>query len=143
MPLLRRGALALVLGLVLALLGVQAGCGGGVKKAPVSGRLTYNGKPVKSGHVMFLSANGVAGTGELDGEGRYKLQAAVGENTVTVESRGVGKPLAKQPPDAGPGYVKTAPGKLLIPERYFSPMRSGLKFTVQQGDNTANFDLTD
>jgi hypothetical protein len=142
MPLLQRGGLALVLGLVLALLGMQAGCGG-PKRAPVSGRVTYKGNPVKTGRVMFLSTNGVPAAGELDGEGRYKLQAAVGENTVTVESRGLGKPLAKQPPDAGPGYVKTAPGKLLIPERYFSPMNSGLKFTVQGGENTANFDLTD
>ncbi len=142
MPILRRGALVLVPGLVLVLLAMQTGCGG-VKKAPVSGRVTYNGKPVKSGHIMFMSTNGVPGTGELDGDGRYRLQAAVGENTVTVESRGLGKPLAKSSPEGGPGYVKTAPGRLLIPERYFSPMNSGLRFTVQQGDNTANFDLTD
>jgi hypothetical protein len=142
MPFLRRGALVSVLGLVLALLGMQAGCGG-VKLAPVSGRVTYKGKPVKSGRVMFLSTNGVSGTGEFDGDGRYQLKAAVGENTVMVESRGLGKPLAKSSPEGGPGYVKTAPGRLLIPERYFSPMNSGLKFTVQGGENTANFDLTD
>jgi hypothetical protein len=131
-----------VFGLVLALLGMQAGCHG-AKRAPVSGRVTYKGKPVKTGHIMFLSTNGMPATGELDGDGHYRLQAAIGENTVTVESRGLGKPLAKSPPDAGPGYVKTAPGRLLIPERYFSPMNSGLRFAVQQGENTANFDLTD
>ena len=57
---------------VLVLLGVQAGCGG-VKTAPVSGRVTYKGKPVKSGSVLFISRNGVSGTSELDGDGRYQF----------------------------------------------------------------------
>jgi hypothetical protein len=36
-----------------------------------------------------------------------------------------------------------APGKLLIPERYISPMNSGLKFNVQEGSNTADLTLKD
>jgi hypothetical protein len=143
MRLLRRGALALALGLVLALLGMQTGCGG-IKKAPVSGRVTFRGKAVKSGKVIFLGPHGYSMGSDLDGDGRYQLQAAVGENTVTVESRGVGTPVTKlSGPEGGPGYVKTAPGKLLIPERYISPTHSGLKFNVQSGQNTADFALTD
>jgi hypothetical protein len=138
MRLLRKGALALV----LALLGMQTGCGG-VTKAPVSGRVTYNGNPVKTGTILFLDPDGVAGASDLDGDGRYQLQAAVGENTVTVESRGEGKPVAKGGPEGGAGYGKMAPGKLLIPERYISPMNSGLKFNVRPGPNTADFTLKD
>jgi hypothetical protein len=140
MRLLRRAALAL--GLVPILLGMQAGCGG-VRKAPVSGRVTYKGKPVKTGQILFLGPHGYATGSELDGDGHYELQAAVGENAVTVESRGVGKPVARRGPEGGPGYVKMAPGRLLIPERYISPMKSGLKLNVQSGPNTADFDLAD
>jgi len=142
MRLLRRGAIGLVLGLALALLGMQTGCRG-VKMAPVSGRVTYNGKPVKSGQVLFMTQNGVSGAAELDGDGRYQLQAGVGENMVTIESRGPGAPLGKVGPEGGPGYVKMKPGKLLVPERYISPMMSGLKFNVQSGQNTADFTLSD
>jgi hypothetical protein len=144
MQLVRREAFALVLGLVLALLGMQAGCGG-VKKAPVSGQVTYKGKPVRTGQVIFLTANGFSAVSELDGDGRYHLEAAVGQNMVTVESRGVGKPLTKGGPGKGPGsgYTKMVPGKLLIPERYISPTNSGLKFNVQEGQNTADFTLKD
>jgi hypothetical protein len=46
-------------------------------------------------------------------------------------------------PEGGPGRVRLAPGKLLIPDRYISPMNSGLKVNVQEGPNNADFDLKD
>ena len=64
-------------------------------KAPVSGRATYNGKPVRAGQIVFMNATGYPAVAELDGDGRYHLEAAIGENTVTVESRGPGIRLSK------------------------------------------------
>jgi hypothetical protein len=55
----------------------------------------------------------------------------------------MGKPFTPGSPEGGPGFVKMIPGKPLIPERYYSPSRSGLKFNVQSGPNTADFSLTD
>jgi len=129
-----------MMGLLVALLGLKAGCGAKVETSPVSGRITYRGKPVKSGQVLFLSPNGHPGHSELDQDGRYQLSAAVGENMVSIESRGPGTPMAKPTPE---GYTKMLPGKLLIPEKYLSGETSGLRVTVQRGENTANFELKD
>src|SRR5262245_37542958 len=70
----RRFAGALVLLLVL-------GCGG-PKLAPVSGRVTLNGKPLANAHVSFQP---IAAPGEMNpGSGSYAITDADGRYTLRV-----------------------------------------------------------
>jgi len=130
---------AVVVGGLVLSLGI-IGCG--VKqhpKAPVSGKVTYKGGPVTTGRVVFINATGQDGFGDIGPDGGYKLEAPIGECKVAITSRekepGPDSKTAKQ---VRPGMWV---GKSFIPEKYENHMGSGLTFTVEQGQNTANFDL--
>ena len=63
----------MVLVAVLCLL--AAGCGGPSRPetVPVSGRVTYQGKPVPMGQIMFYPDQGRPATGAIDADGNYRL----------------------------------------------------------------------
>ncbi|MEW4566314.1 hypothetical protein AB1L88_00460 [Tautonia sp. JC769] len=111
--------------------------------ARVSGTVTYQGQPLESGTISFIStdparpnANGTIGPG-----GSYELQtrepsdgAELGEYQIVVS-------------DIDPNAMNTAlPGEPLeltskLPPKYQSPTTSGLTRTVERGGNTFDFDL--
>jgi len=127
-------------GLLLVVLGAVVSCSTGTKMASVSGKVTYKGKPLKAGQIVFIDSKGKSAGAEIGADGRYEVKAAVGENAVMVESQGSAGAAVK----SAEGYSKSMPGKSLIPERYQSPATSGLKYTVKAGDNTnVDFNLTD
>lgn len=80
-----------LVGLTLAVIVFLTGCGGsGVR--PVSGVVTYQGKPVEGAQVMFTPADGRPAQGTTDANGRYQLTtdkigdgAKVGTHQVTVQ----------------------------------------------------------
>jgi hypothetical protein len=133
---------------------VAAGCGGDGKlpRAPVSGRVTYNGKPVAGAAVSFLpeTPGWRAGVGKTDDQGRYVLGtydpddgAPVGPCKVALSLRGPSKPL-KPGLGAAAAEELMEMGPPLIPIRYFDPDKSGLVFTVEKGtDNVFDIDLKD
>lgn len=117
------------------------GCGGGEDDAParefadVTGKVTYNGEPLKSGKVMFQPPTGAVVVGDIQPDGTYAMKAVIGQNVVTIESRegqtgemSADRPESRQQPKSN------------IPDKYSTPA-SGLSFSVQEGSNTANFDL--
>lgn len=135
---------ALKLGLAMVLPALVIGCGGsgGPEMATVTGKVTYQGKPLTKGTISFIStdpsrsnANSVIGP-----DGSYSLQttnpgdgAVVGEYKVIVS-------------DVDPNSLNTAaPGEpvkkqeRLIPEKYENPDSSGLTRKVESGRNT--FDI--
>lgn len=132
--------------LVLACMAVAPlACGStGPGMAPVSGKVTYNGKPVPKGSVTFASTTqgGRNATGQLDANGFYKLQtenpgdgALIGDYLVTIYAHD--EPILDYIPK------KPIPPKILTPTKYEKPETSGLKATVKSGSNTFDFELKD
>jgi hypothetical protein len=123
----------------LLVLVVAIGCGDGRVKLPtasVSGTVTYRGKPLPGGRVLFQHSTGQAAAVDIAKDGSFKLLAFQGPNQVAVfcyecEGSIVGVPPRK-------------PVKDLIPSRYNDAANSGLTFDVQSGeDNLAQFTLKD
>ena len=125
------------LALLVAVLPI--GCKGKHPTAPVSGVVTWKGKPVTQGTVVFFHETApVSGSGAIGPDGRYKLDAPVGICRVAIQSR-------EQPPADLPKEKQT-PGyylglKSVIPDRYEDHMHNGLQFTVKEGNNTADWNL--
>jgi hypothetical protein len=89
----------------------------------VSGKLTFQGQPVKTANLRFYHAEDPFLSGacylEGGGEGRYKTWLFFGSYHVVLQ-------------DAEPR----------VPERYCTPGRSGLKIEVKKGSNVFDFHLT-
>jgi hypothetical protein len=132
--------------LFVALALIPLSCGSdGPEMAKVTGKVTYQGKPVPKGTVTFVSPNAAThrnAVGQLDATGNYRLQteqpgdgAQVGDYEVTVYAHDDVildyKPKVPVPP------------KILTPEKYENPKTSGLKRTVKSGSNTFDLELTD
>jgi hypothetical protein len=131
---------------ILGLAILAAGCGGGPAIAPVSGRVTLDGKAVPNATVIFQPISqelnpGPGSQAKTDSEGRFTLQlmngqqsgALVGLHKVSITAYDG----ADEVPSSGSNMVFR---KSLIPEEYNA--RSKLTFTVTpEGSSTANFDL--
>ena len=134
----RRLGLLLSSGLVL---GSIAGCGGSdapIREfADVTGKVTYQGAPLKMGTVAFQPESGPFVSGEIQSDGTYQLKGEIGPNTVTIISRD--PPPANLPTDPA---LRNAlpPPKRHIPE-IFGTRQAGLKFDVAKQKNQADFDL--
>jgi len=132
--------------LVLATLALTPlACGrSGPEMAQVTGKVSYQGKPVMKGTVTFVAANPNSrnATGHLDPNGYYKLQtetagdgAELGDYQVTIYTHD------EQILD----YKPKVPIKVerRTPAKYENPRTSDLKATVKSGSNEFNFQLTD
>ncbi|MDO5554403.1 MAG: hypothetical protein Q4G68_11650 [Planctomycetia bacterium] len=113
---------------------IVAGCIKVVPTGTVSGSVTYKGKPMTVGTVIFCSPDSVnrAG-GEIDSEGKFTLTGPLpaGEYKVGFAQPFFDDPVAARPPEL------TSP----LPAKYLAYETSGLTFTVKKGDNTADFNL--
>ena len=117
----------------LLLLGlVSDGCRkSGPELAPVSGRVTLNGKPLENADVVFQPDNGKSpAIARTDADGRYELAykrgvmgGPVGQNTVQIR---VSRELVRNPPH--------------IAARFNS--QSELRREVKAGQNEFDFDVT-
>jgi hypothetical protein len=137
--------------LLVALFLVLGCSGAGYKVAPVSGRVTLDGKPLARAHVHFAPvgtkdriAPGPTSQGQTDAEGRYTLTldtthrkpgAVVGMHKVyiiTVDTQ----VTPGDRPDAG------APPKRreILPERYNQDTTLSCDVPAK-GTDSANFDL--
>lgn len=132
------------LAFAVAIPALVAGCGGsgGPEMAKVSGKVTYQGKPLTKGTISFISVDpsGSNANSVIGPDGSYTLQttnpndgAVVGEYRVIVS-------------DIDPNALNTpAPGEPVkkqertIPEKYEKPDTSGLTKKVVSGSNT--FDI--
>jgi hypothetical protein len=110
--------------------------------ARVTGKVTYQGKPVPKGTIAFVpvAAGGRNATGLIAPDGTYRLQteepndgAQLGEYRVSISAR-ADEVLDYTPP-------VPIPPKRLAPEKYENPENSGLKATVVRGSNVFDFDL--
>jgi hypothetical protein len=122
------------------LIAVCAGCGGG-QQASVSGVVTIDGTPVARGTVTYYpTAPGSAAYGTISEDGSYEVRTGreaglpPGEYLVTVAAN----EAAPRNAEAGP----PPPGKLLVPRHYRFKDQSGLKFTVAEGHNEIDLELS-
>lgn len=150
--------------LFVAMMGVVAlGCGSEARKGadpvyPVTGVITYRGKPVVQADVTFFNAEkNRSAFGKTNDKGEYKLTtfssndgAVEGPHVVTIVK-------LEMPPETAPAaavesenYVppgfgestEPKPPKSDLPEKYADQTTSGLTATVKtDGPNAINFDL--
>jgi hypothetical protein len=151
----RLGGLLLLIGFVSAL-----GCGTKAKGV-VKGQVTFNGKPLTAGNVIFTTKDNRSATATIDPSGNYTANdAPVGDCTVivtvpkpmmTMPGMGAPKPPKgipeMKPPGGGEGGTgpppMVDPSKLVqIPEKYTKAETSGLSLKVVKGEQTFNITLT-
>jgi hypothetical protein len=120
-----------------------AGCSRGPAVGEVSGKVTFQGKPVTDGTITFINpTTGYAAEAGLQKDGSYIVATpegglVVGEYIVMVN------PLifidASNPRTPPSPVEKPAPN---IPEKYRNQGRTPLRAAVQKGPNTFNVDMT-
>jgi hypothetical protein len=152
------GARSAVVAMWFGLLGPW-GCGyddGIGKRFPVSGKVTYNGQPLKTGTVNFFPEDTKTArnaVGEIHEDGTYTLTtqtpgdgAMGGKYKVAISAFEVDKSKSASPPQGGvPDQVAVAQAqrKSLIPIKYSGTDESGLTATVGPGSTTHDFALKD
>ena len=133
---------------LLCLAVVVCGCGGNSKMAPVTGSVTFQGKPLPNAQVNFAPVSGgPIASGQTDSSGRFRLGtmsiddgALVGQHKISIIARGPPRPL--RPGEIGSGMPgDTSPGDPLIPEKYFDAKTSGLEREVKRGSNDFAIEL--
>ena len=122
------------------------------KLGKVHGKVTYNGKPLDGGRVLFTPAAGKGGetgqsaSGEIDSSGTYEMTtyntgdgAILGQHIVTVvarEKRDMPKPDADS-------HIKYELPKSLTPPKYATADKSPLRCTVVPEGMTFDIELKD
>jgi hypothetical protein len=137
-------------GLVALVCLFATGCGS--KSATVTGRVTYNGKPVSNGSVIVYCSDKQIVRGNIAADGAYSIpNVPYGTSVVTVQSHARVPPglrLQQSPPPSSGGpipptveYTDTA--RVTIPQRYGLPEESGLGVVVDHGAVTFDIVLAD
>jgi hypothetical protein len=125
----------------------------------VSGKVTYNGKPLPGGTIRFTFKEGGAYSGVIEPDGSYTAnQLPAGDAKVSVETDslktgsadpktyqgGRGGSQMMSPVPSGRSSVGPKGEYTKIPEKYKDPDKSGFTVTVGKGSNSGkNFDLVD
>jgi hypothetical protein len=130
---------------VALIVGLTSGCGSSgpaqPETVPVTGKITFKGKPVTKGQVNFQPADGPPAVGDIQADGTFALStftqgdgAVLGRHRVIVNAND-GNP-ALMP--GSPGYKKP---KALVPKRYLSARTSGLDADVSKEKREFAFEL--
>jgi hypothetical protein len=117
----------------------------------VSGIVTYDGRPLPSGTVLFHGENGRVEHALISPDGAYTIaEAPQGAVRITVHPH-ASAPLAfptrgKPPPQATENLpsagTEKRDGKFVdVPSRYRDPDSSGLTFEVRAGSQKHDIDL--
>lgn len=73
--------------IIFAVVLVAVGCGGGPERAPVSGTVKLDGKPLTTATVIFVpQAGGPYAKGAIDPDGTYELQTDDGKDVAVLGS---------------------------------------------------------
>jgi hypothetical protein len=157
----RRIPIAVGLLACAAVLAPLVGCGsddGLGKRYTITGKVTYNGEPLKKGSIVFVpeKSDGRGASGQVvDGEIRNMTTQDAGDGVLegkylvgitAMEDVDLTKDMAKYQGGA-PDPVSQAKimnkAKKLIPEKYATPAKSGLTAEVSASSRTFDFPLKD
>jgi hypothetical protein len=145
------------LGLCTLICALASGCGG--EKVPplysVTGKVTYNGKPVPGATIVFVSDIPYKPKSKKDDGDQPPMNRPSGKTDDNGEYElfwnddHVGVPAGKYKVgisgvefEAGDDEDEVRPNK--VPNKYSNPDKSGFKHEVKaDGDNVFNFDLVD
>ncbi len=124
----------------VAFMGVLAlciGCGPESKMIKVSGTVSVDGEPAKSGSISFIPTDGMtATTGGVIADGKYSCEAPLGESKVEIRvPKVVGKKKLYDTPDSPVQEILAE----VLPEKYNE--KTELRFTGVKGKNEQAFDL--
>ena len=123
--------------LLLAAISLLGGCQSNeLEVARVRGVVTLDGIPLEGGTVLFTPQRGRSANGTIGADGSFTLTtygngdgAIVGVHQVAVFAgapRRVDRPIDADVPEQNE--------RLLVPQRYRDPHRSGLTFEVKSGE---------
>jgi hypothetical protein len=120
---------------------LAAGCGDSRGRVPVTGTVTFDGKPLESGNIRFGGDQGAAGAGSIV-NGKFSLSETASQDGVLpgkyevliaswIEERG----SVRKDGSFSPGITR-------IPLIYLDPAKSGLTAEVKAGEsNQFTFEL--
>jgi hypothetical protein len=134
-----KGRKGFMLRVAAALAVTFAGCSSGSEELTVTGKVTLDGAPLKSGQIRFVMADGQGPTaGAVISDGQYSAVLSPGEKTVEIRA------AAEGPARAMYGQTPTTPpansgGGEMIPARYND--QTELKAQVDADHVEHNFDL--
>jgi len=132
---------SLALGLLIA-----AGCGDGLPPpVPVRGQVTFDGRPLSRGAVVFHGADGSSTAAMIGSDGRYEVRT----------HRGAGLPpghyrVSISPQQAGDDPAErvlyevepTQAQPVEVPARFLSPETSGVTMEVREGMEEYDLELS-
>lgn len=131
--------------LLMPFLAALAACNTGEELGLVTGRVTFEGKPVTKGIVVFVHKDrkGIGMTAELRPDGSFEVEMA----------NGYGLPLGKYAVAISPPYQdhpigaiteapSTADQHANIPQRYREPETSPVILEVKSGANQLDVEMT-
>jgi hypothetical protein len=118
-----------------------AGCGSDFPKtAVVKGKVSYNGKPVPHGRVLFVPVvPGTTATGEIAPDGSYSLTTFRKGDGAVLGKHKVAIIAMEDRPGALPTDANLPPP--IVPDKYTSPGTTDLEAEVKDGENKLDFDL--
>src|SRR6185437_7840210 len=113
-------------------------------KTSISGKVTYNGKPLPGGSILFEGKDGVI-SAPITKDGNYTVAGVLkpGEYKVAIDT----KPAAPLPGDKigvgakTPATPKEAPKLVAIPPKYSNPKTSSLAVTIVEGKQVHDLNL--
>jgi hypothetical protein len=132
------------------------GCGGSV--ATVSGKVSYQGKPLSGGTVTLIPEQGVPLTGAIKPDGSYSIaKVPFGRVKVAVETKSaqskqpsgviqlpapIRQKTAQLPKELeNPNNTQETSRYIPIPDRYSDPDKSGLSFVVEKSKQVFDLEL--
>jgi hypothetical protein len=114
-----------------------AGCSADSGKGTISGTVTLDGQPLKSGVIRFVPADGQTATAEATiTDGEFSAEMPVGEKQVSISAP---KVVGKRPAYQTPNSPMIDIVEELLPARY--NVSSDLKINVTGGRQTEDFKL--
>ena len=131
---------ASISGLAIVVTVLCLGCG--PTPSAISGKVTYEGKPITTGTIVFVSQNGKVVSGNI-WQGEYQVEGVeIGPGANVSVISHVPSPMMRPPT----GPIEDIPQReslefVPIPDRYASASKSGLVCEVVEGEQTHDFSL--